>query len=168
MGINIPMPSKNYYRDSFRQDFEKSTLRDLFTNARTVDTNILLRSVDAEQISKSRALRMGMECRAVRRMDKMDMEEEWRQKMRSRRDLADKSDRFEFDLAEMQLLPKIYFDTFGVGHNGSPCIDNDDHWTCGHCGTTFQTTLASLPMHCEVCGHQTPVGDMVEYGVFSR
>lgn len=158
---------RNYFRDSFRQDLDQAVKRDLYTNARIIEPQMLLRSVDADAVNKSRMGRMFKESGAIRRMDKNDMEEEWREKQRARRDVDQHA--FEFSLAEMQLLPIIYYNTYGVGHNGSACVDEDGQgWTCPHCRTTFMQTLATLPMYCPRCGETTPMGRMIEDGVLKR
>ena len=158
---------RNYYRDSFRQEMDQTIRRDLVTNARIIEPQMLLRSVDAEAVNKARMGRMFRESGLIRRMDKNDVEEEWRERQRARRDID--GTYFEFSLAEMNSLPVLYYNTYGVGHNGSPCVDEDSQgWTCPHCHTTFMTTLASLPMYCKRCGETTPLGRMVEDGVLKR
>ncbi len=158
---------RNYYRDSFRQDLDQAVKRDLFTNARLIEPKMLLRSVDAEAVNKARMGRMFKESGQIRRMDKNDVEEEWRERQRARRDVQQPY--FEFSLADMNSLPVLYYNTYGVGHNGSPCVDEDSHgWTCPHCRTTFMRTLATLPLYCDRCGETTPMGRMVEDGVLRR
>ena len=85
-----------------------------------------------------------------------------------RRDLKFGTNPFEFSIGDMNRLPVLYYNTYGVGHNGSPCIDNDDSWTCPHCHRTFNTTLATLPDYCQVCGETTPMGRMIEDGILRR
>jgi hypothetical protein len=158
---------RNYYRDSFRQDLDQTVRRDLFTNARIIDSPMLLRSVDQEAVNKARMGRMFKESGQIRRMDKNDVEEEWREKQRARRDVDQHA--FEFSLAEMNSLPILYYNTYGKGHNGSPCVDEDGlGWDCPHCRVHFQTTLASMPMYCPRCGETTPMGQMIEDGVLRR
>ena len=160
---------KNYYRDSFRQDIDTTVRRDLFTNARIIEPQMLLRSVDAEAVNKARMGRMFRESGLITRMDKNDVEEEWREKQRARRDIKRDRHVFEMSLAEMNTLPILYYNTYGVGHNGSPCVDDDSQgWTCPHCRSHFQTTLATLDLYCPRCGETTPMGRMVEDGVLKR
>ena len=100
---------RNYYRDSFRQDLDQAVKRDLFTNARIIEPQMLLRSVDAEAVNKARMGRMFKESGCIRRMEKNDVEEEWRERQRSRRNVD--GTYFEFSLAEMNSLPVLYYNT---------------------------------------------------------
>lgn len=156
------------YSEDFRQALDTEVRRNLFTNARTLDTKMLLRSVDAEEVNKARLGRMFREAGMITRMNKNDVEEDWRQRQLGRRDLKYGTNAFEFSLGDMNRLPVLYYNTYGVGHNGSPCIDNDDSWTCPHCHRTFNTTLATLPDYCQVCGETTPMGRMIEDGILRR
>ena len=160
---------KNYYRDSFRQDLDATVRRDIFTNARIIDSPMLLRSVDQEVVNKARMGRMFRESASIRRMDKNDMEEEWREKQRSRTDIKRDRHVFEMSLADMAYLPVLYYNTYGVGHNGSDCVDEDSQgWTCPHCHSKIMCTLASLDPYCPRCGETTPMGRMIEDGVLRR
>ena len=160
---------RNYYRDSFQQDLDKAVKRDLYTNARIIEPRMLLRSVDQEAVNRSRMGRMFRESASITRMDKNDMEEEWREKQRARRDIRKDSHVLEMSIAEMHYLPVVYYNTYGKGHNGSPCVDEDSQgWDCPHCRTHFQTTLATLPLYCPRCGETTPMGQMIEDGVLKR
>ena len=160
---------KNYYRDSFRQSLDQATKRDLFTNARILDSRVILRSVDADAVSKARMGRMFRESASIRRMDKFDVEEEWREKQRSRTDIRGGREAFELSLADQYSLPVLYFNTYGVGHNGSPCVDEDSQgWDCPHCRKTIMSPLSTLPLYCPACGETTPLGRMVEDGVLKR
>ena len=156
------------YQEDFRQALDTEVRRNIFTNARTLDTKMLLHSVDAEEVNKARLGRMFKESAMITRMPKNDMEEDWRQRQLGRRDLKYGTNPFEFSLGDMNYLPVLYYNTYGVGHNGSPCIDKDDEWTCPHCHRKYVTTLATLPEYCRVCGETTPMGRMIEDGVFRR
>ena len=156
------------YSEDFRQALDTEVRRNIFTNARTLDTQMLLRSVDAEEVNKARLGRMFRESALITRMNKNDMEEDWRQKQLGRRDLKYGTNPFEFSLGDMNRLPVLYYNTYGVGHNGSPCIDKDDEWVCPHCRRKYVTTLATLPEYCQVCGETTPMGRMIEDGVLRR
>ncbi len=160
---------KNYYRDSFQQDLDKAVKRDLYTNARIIEPRMLLRSVDQEAINRSRMGRMFKESASIVRRDKNGDEEDWREKQRARTDIKRGHHILEMSLAEMHYLPVVYYNTYGVGHNGSACVDEDGQgWDCPHCRTHFQTTLATLPLYCPRCGETTPMGRMVEDGVLKR
>lgn len=154
--------------EGFRQALDQEVRRNLFTNARTLDTPFLRRSVSADEVNKARYGLLYKQSGQIKRMCKQDMDEEWRQKQLARTDIKDGLSTFEYSMAEMNMLPVYYYNIYGVGHNGSDCIDKDDAWTCPHCKRTFQTTLATLPLYCQCCGETTPRGRLVEDGWLKR
>ena len=152
--------------EEFRESFRKDLLKDIYTNARNVDSAILARNVDFEAVNKARLTMYGNQRRAVAKMvnsteDANDMEK-YREKVGGRYG----ADAVDFALEEE--VEAIYFNYYGEGFDGGPVMDWPGKGYKCPCGIRFMMVAKSFPEECPKCRRLTPRGKLIRDGVMHR
>ena len=153
-------------RDDFRENLGRSIRQDLFTQARLLDSDLLLHYVDAEVLNKCRVRTFKQQSQKIDHMTRRTDDANDMEKYR-----ATKGD-YGLDAREFALsdsVEKIYFDYYGEGFNGSPVIDKPGtQWVCPDCGMRYAMSLKTMKTECRICHHITPLGMLMRDGVMHR
>lgn len=146
-----------------REALRREYVRNLWDNARLMDSAPLLHVVDADALTKCRLSMFG-QIRDANRFIYRTGDEEDVQKARAR--VGGFNDRLEFPTEEN--FEKLYFDHYGEGYNGSPVPDRPGAPYRCPCGLRMSTPGIAMPDECPSCGRLTPMGEMVRDGVLRR
>lgn len=154
------------YAETHVEDVRRCFAEDLFTDARLLDSSIMLRNVDEDAINKCRLSIYGQESSLVKRHSIKTEDYEQMEKAR-----ATKGD-YKLDAREYALedsVEKIYFDFYGHGYNDSPVIDRPGAPYVCPCGRVkLGMNAKTFPERCPCCGRLTPVGELIRDGVMRR
>lgn len=148
---------------NFQEGLTKYVEKDIWTQARILDTPLITSRVDAEAVNKARLSFYSQHHNKVQRYttkteDAMEM-----QKTRDTQNWAGAVDARSFALDES--VEKIYFDYYGEGFDGSPVISRPNAPYICPCGTKYLMGAKALPPECHRCRRLTPIGKLQRDGV---
>lgn len=160
----------NRSQEMFREALRKSITNDIFTDSRLMDTPLLLHTVDADIVTKTRLSTYGQMDRLNRHMinrteDYTDMEKARDTRIDSSK-LDNKLDYRQIGLD--QSLEEIYFNYYGHGANDSPVPDRPGAPYKCPCGTKMMTGWKTMPLQCPRCHRLTPAGELQRDGILKR
>lgn len=156
---------KKRYIETDEETVRQAYKDDLFTDARIMDSPILLRNVDEDAINKCRLSQYGQMRDLVKRQSIKSGDYEQMERNR-----ATKGD-YGLDAREYALedsVEKIYFDFYGHGYNDSPVIDRPGAPYVCPCGLKMAMNAKTFPEECPSCHRLTPVGELIRDGVMRR
>ena len=164
-------PTKREH-EQFRENLSDKMTSDLWTNARLMDSQALLRHVDEDAITKCRLSIYDKQIKATRGTQLFSEEVALVEKARgvtagvSASKLEDRLDPREIPLDVS--LEKLYFEVFGEGSDGSPVPDRPNYGYVCPCGLKMMMSWKTMRLHCPTCGRLTPPGKLKEEGVLNR
>lgn len=154
------------YIENDEETLRLSYKEDLFSDARLLDSPLLLRNVDEDAINRCRLSIYGQMSDRVKRESIRNGDTEFMEKCR-----ASKGD-YSLDAREFALedsVERIYFEHYGHGYNGSPVVDRPGAPYACPCGRVKMAMNAkTFPQQCPACGRLTPLGELVRDGVLRR
>lgn len=156
---------KKRYIETDEETVRQAFRDDLFTDALTLDTPLMMRNVDEDAINKCRLSIYGQQSDLVKRHSIKTGDYDQMEKNR-----ASKGD-YRLDAREYALedsVEKIYFDYYGHGYNDSPVIDRPGAPYVCPCGLKMAMNAKTFPEECPCCHRLTPVGELIRDGVMHR
>ena len=143
---------------------------DLWTNARLMDSEVMLRHVDEDALTKCRLSFYGKRKDAITHSynfaEEAAIVDKTRDASVSASKLETRLDPREIPLEES--LEMVYFKTFGEDSHGNPVPDKPDGGYNCPCGLRMRMPWKVMPLECPTCRRRTPVGKLVDEGVLHR
>lgn len=161
--------SKKRGHEEFRENLIKSFEKDLFQDARVMNTASIGRMVDHEAINKCRLSRYAQESQAIRKFTEKTGDYDEMQKLKDqgyRPASTEKYDARDFDLD--QNVCEIFFNAYGENFYGGDVVtDPSEGYTC-KCGLKMSISLKTMPDRCPRCNRETPMGQLYKDKILKR